>query len=196
VTVGCALPAASVAKLFGVGSIGPASIAYAHPVDTAFWSVGAAPTVPRAGQVRVIRLRGCALPGRKGQSPLTQIHFQTLTPGGGSSVSVKATSQPLNIPVCGRGASPRTVSTFHPLYLCAVPGDYVAFNDEGGFGPGFPRGVRYRVFGPAAAAVTDTFTKAGGTNNGAHLNGTPIAGVKLMMSYVLGTGHNARPYCR
>jgi hypothetical protein len=195
-----ALPAASFARLFRVGSLGPASVSYANPVDTVYWSVaqagGTDPTVPEAGQVRVIHVRGCALPGREGQSPLTQIHFQTLTPAGGNEVSVKATSQPLNVPVCGRDASPRSVTTFHPRYLCAASGDYVAFNDEGGFGAGFPHGVRYRLFGQASGAVTDSFTRAGGTNNGSHLNGTPIDGVQLMLSYVLGTGHNARRYCR
>jgi hypothetical protein len=200
VAIGFTLPAAGLAKLFSIGSLGVASISYAHPVDTAYWSVaqvgGTAPTVPRAGQVRVIHLTGCALPGSKGQSPLTQIHFQTLTALAGNVVRVKATSQPLNVPVCGRGATPATVTTFHPRYLCAAPGDYVAFNDEGGFGAGFPSGVGYMVFGSAAGAVTDSFTRAGGTDNAARMNGTPIVGVQLLLSYVLGTGRNARPYCR
>jgi hypothetical protein len=197
---GVVVPAASIARLFSVGSLGAATASYAHPVDTAFWSKtqanGASPTVPRVGQVRVIRVRGCARPGSGGQSPLTQIHFQTLASRGGDAVNVRATSQPLNMPVCGRGASAGTVTTFHPLYLCARPGDYVAFNDEGGAGAGFPNGVRYKVFGAASGAVTDSFTRAGGTNNGASFTGTELTGVHLLLQYVLGTGHNARPYCR
>jgi hypothetical protein len=198
--VGVAIPSASVARLFHVGTLGAATVSYARPVDTVFWSTtqanGASTTVPSVGQVRVVRVRGCARPGNGGQSPVTQIHFQTLASRGGDAVSVRATSQPLNMPVCGRGASAGTVTTFHPLYLCARPGDYVAFNDEGGFGAGFPHGVRYKVFGAATGAVTDAFTKAGGTSNGAAFTGAELAGVHLLLNYVLGTGHNARPFCR
>jgi hypothetical protein len=189
-----ALPSVTSAAHIKLGStLGVAGISYPERVDTAFWSVaqgaGAVVTVPHRGQVSVIHLRGCTEPGAGGGKPLTQFHFQTLAPRNGTSVKVRATSQALNMPVCGQGASTQTVTTFHPLYLCAAPGDYVAFNVEGG-------GASYVVFGDVAGAVTDSFTSAGHTNNGDTLTGTAHTDVGLLMSYVLATGHSARPYCR
>jgi hypothetical protein len=191
-----ALPAASSAALFTIGGLGKAAaLSLPEPVDTAFWLTtrkgGGAAAVSHTGLVRVIRLRGCARPGPEGQAPLTQIHFQELVPGAGGAVTVKSTSGPLDMPICGQGATAATVTRFIPGNLCAVAGGYVAFNVEGGFGPGFPQGVRYEVFGRAAGAVTDSYTDGGGTNNGATLTGTAHPGLRLLMQIVLGTGHQA-----
>jgi hypothetical protein len=197
ITLALALPAASSAALITIGALGKtALISYPEPVDSAFWLTarkgGTMVAVPHAGLVRIIRLRGCARPGPGGQAPVTQIHFQTLVPSPGGKVTVKLTTGPLNVPVCGSGASRSTVTTFAPGNLCAGKGDYVAFNDEGGFAAsGFPHGVRYEFFGPAAGAITDSFTGAGATNNGDTLTGTAHPGVRLLMQIVLGTGHNA-----
>ncbi len=195
-----ALPAVAVAGLITVGSLGTAAHrAFPEPVDTAFWVAqrrgGSSGALPRAGLVRVVRLRGCAAPGPQGQTPLTQIHFQTLSPGSGGSVTIKLTSGPFNVPICGRGASPATVSSFVPLDLCVSRGGYVGFNVEGGFGPGFPAGVSYEVFNHARGAVTDSFTGAGQTNNGATIAATPHPGVQLLMAVVVATGSAAR-VCR
>jgi hypothetical protein len=198
----CVLPAAGQAALvtFGSGLGAPASVAIAHPVDTAFWSTalsgGAHARAPQGGQVLAVRVRGCAERGTGGQVPLTQVRFQVLTPGGGSGATVKVTSGPSNLPVCGGSVSGATVSTFHPVNLCVGAGDYVAFNDAGGFAPaGFPRGVEYEVFASAPGAATDSFTSAGGTNNGSHLRGRAHAGLELLMQMQLGTGRNASPLC-
>jgi hypothetical protein len=191
-----ALPAVGSAALITVGALGKvARVSYPQPVDTAFWLTakagGASAELPASGLVRVIRMRGCAQPGPGGESPLTQVHFQTLVAGPAGTVKVNVTSGPLDVPVCGHGATPATLTTFVPGNLCAGKGDYVAFNVEGGFGSGFPNGVRYKFFGPAAGAVTDSFTRAGATNNGDTLAGTAHAGVRLLMQVVLGTGHSA-----
>jgi hypothetical protein len=198
VAVVCALslPALSGAAIIVVGALGKtARTAYPEPVDTAFWLTagkgGAGAVMPATGLVRLIRLRGCARRGAGGQAPLTQIHFQTLAPGAGGAVTVALTTAPLSVPVCGAGADPATVTSFSPGNLCVRKGDYVAFNDEGGAGPGFPRGVRYEIFGPAPGADTDSFTGAGATNNGDTLTGTVHTGVRLLMAIELGTGHDA-----
>jgi hypothetical protein len=190
------LPTVSAAALFTIGGLGrSAAISLPEPVDTAFWLTarkgGAAAALSHSGLVRVIRVRGCARPGPAGQAPLTQIHFQEFVPGGGGAVTVKSTSGPLNMPICGAGVTAATVTTFVPGNLCAVAGGYVAFNVEGGYGPGFPHGVRYEVFGRAAGAVTDSYTNGGGTNNGATLTGTAHADLRLLMQVVLGSGHQA-----
>jgi len=185
---------AALIKLGGLGKT--ATISFPEPVDTAFWLTarkgGGSAQIHTRGLVELVSVRGCARPAPTGQLPLTQIHIQTLTPGTGGSVSVKLTTGPLNMPICGQGASPSTVTAFKFAHLCVVKGDYVDFNVEGGFGPGFPQGVRYEVFGRAAGAVTDSFTSANGTNNGATLTGTAHAGVRLLMAMVIATGRDAR----
>jgi hypothetical protein len=185
------------AALLKVGGLGSAAtISYPEPVDTAFWLTarkgGGSAQIHTRGLVQLVSVRGCARPALTGQLPLTQVHIQTLTPGPGGAVSVKLTTGPLNMPICGHGASASTVTAFKFAHLCVVKGDYVDFNVEGGFGPGFPQGVSYEVFGPAAGAVTDSFTSADGTNNGATLTGTAHAGVRLLMAMVIGTGRDAR----
>ena len=47
-------------------------------------------------------------------------------------------------------------------------GDYVAFNDEGGYVPYIYRsGVPYQVLGAARGSVMNSFIRGNGTNNGA-----------------------------
>ncbi len=198
----CAPPAVSQAALLTFGSSlgAPATVAIAHPVDTAFWSTavsgGGQVAAPGSGQVLAVRVGGCAERGSRGQSPLTQIHFQVLTPGAGSTATVKVTSGPFNLPVCGGSVNGSTVSTFHPVNMCASRGDYVDLNDEGGLRPsGFPGGVGYEVFAQVPGGSTDSFTSGGHTNNGDRLRGGAHAGLELLMQVQLGTGHNASPLC-
>ncbi len=196
IAIALAVPAIAGAALITIGALGStAKVSYKHPVDTAFWltaGAGGAPAAAsRSGLVRLIRLRGCARPGPAGQTPLTQVHFQALRPGRGGTATVALTTGPLNVPVCGRGASGATVSAYPMKHLCVARGDYVAFNVEGGFGPGFPSGVRYEMFAHAAGASTESFTLANGTNNGDTLRGVAHPGVQLLMQFVVGTGRQA-----
>jgi hypothetical protein len=197
-----ALPAAAPAAIvtFGSNLGSPAATAIAHPVDTAFWSTalsgGARARAPQSGQVLSIRIRGCAKRGSGGQAPLTQVHFQVLAPGAGSRATVKVTSGPANLPICGGAVSGATVTTFHPVNLCVGKGQSVDLNDEGGFSPaGFPNGVGYEVFAKLPGAATNSFTSGGGTGNGARLSGRAHAGLELLMQMQLGTGRNATPLC-
>ena len=192
-----ALPAAAQAALISFGSAlgAPATVAIAHPVDTAFWSTalggGERTRAPQRGRVVSVRIGGCAKRGSGGQLPLTQVHFQVLAPGRGSQATIKVTSGPFNLPVCGGSVSGATVSTFHPVNMCAAQGDYVAFNDEGGAAAGFPNGVGYEVFGRQPGAATSSFTSGAGTNNGASLQGSAHPGLELLMALQLGTGRSA-----
>jgi hypothetical protein len=105
--------------------------------DTAIWNTavfGGHASMPEAGQADVIRLEGCALQAAGGPSPLAQIHFQTLAPQPGGGFKVELTSQPFELPICGQdGASGSTLTSYEPINLCVNRGDYVGFNDEGGF---------------------------------------------------------------
>ncbi len=90
--------------------------------------------------------------GAGGPAPLTQIHFQDLVPQPGGGAQVNVTTQPFDIPVCGAGgASGSTVTSYEPTNFCVNQGDYVDFNDEGGFEPAdplaYPSGVPYKVLG-------------------------------------------------
>ncbi len=103
--------------------------------DGALWNVQLPvgdPSAPVGGQVVSVRLEGCAK--SNGPAPLTQIHFQTLAPVAGGGARVELTSQAFEIPVCGvGGASGSTISSYDPINLCVAQGDYVSFNEEGGF---------------------------------------------------------------
>ena len=132
----------------------------------------ATPTAPAGGQVVSVRLEGCAK--SNGPAPLTQIHFQSLAPLAGGGAKVELTSQAFDIPVCGvGGASGSTVSAYDPINLCVAQGDFVAFNDEGGFvgaqngPPPYPAGVPYMVIGGVTGATMDSFIRNNEVGNGA-----------------------------
>lgn len=180
-----------------------------YGADTALWNVAqgaGSPVAPAAGQAVKVRLEGCAEAAPGGPAPLTQIHFQDLSPLPGGGARVNLTSQPFEVPVCGQnGASGSTVSTYEPINLCVSPGDYVAFNDEGGFVAGaYPSGVPFEVLGSVKRSSVDSFIKNDGTGNGAALSGletAPLGGFaasqneELMLQATLGTGPDATPAC-
>lgn len=177
--------------------------------DTALWNTsvpGGSAGAPAAGQAVRVRLEGCAQRANGGPEPLTQIHFQSLSPLPGGGVKVNLSSQPYNVPVCGEGgASGWTVTTYEPFGLCVGKGDYVGLNDEGGFVEPFYRsGVPYEVLGAAAGATVDSFIKGNGTGNGAVLSPSEVSpmdgfasteGAELMLQATLGTGREALTGC-
>src|SRR5271155_4559148 len=141
--------------------------------DTALWNAsipGGTPAAPGEGQITSVTLEGCAQPASGGPAPLTQFHFQALTPTTGG-LTVDVTTQPFDIPVCGvGGASGATATTYQPINFCVHQGDYVDFNDEGGFDPTYyPNGVPYEVIGSAPGSGLDSFVGDNQTNNGALL---------------------------
>jgi hypothetical protein len=180
-----------------------------YGADTALWNVGLAagdPRVPATGQALKVSLEGCAQQASGGSAPLTEIHFQDVTPLPGGGAKVNITSQGFNIPVCGQGgASGSSVSTYEPINLCVSQGDYVAFNDEGGYVPNVYRnGVPYQVIGAASGSTMDSFVKDGGTGNGATMSAGETSandgfatnhGKELLMRVTLGTGADATHIC-
>jgi hypothetical protein len=177
--------------------------------DTALWNTtvaGGSAAAPEAGQALKVRLQGCAEQASNGTPPLTQIHFQDISPEPNGGVKVNLTSQPFEIPVCGvGGASAATVSTYEPTNLCVSKGDFVDFNDEGGYVPNTYRaGVPYEVIGAGRGSTMDSFIRGGGTNNGATFSPTDSnpqdgfatnANEELMLQVILGTGSDARYVC-
>jgi hypothetical protein len=182
---------------------------YHYGADAALWNAAVANGTARApatGQALKISLEGCAVPAQNGPPPLTQIHFQDITPQPSGGAKVNLTSQAFDIPVCGvGGASGSTISNYEPINLCVSAGDYVAFNEEGGFVEhSYQSGVRYRVLGEVAGSTTNSFIRGGGTNNGAMMSASDSSsmdgfmsnpGKELMMRVTLGTGKDATHIC-
>jgi hypothetical protein len=180
--------------------------------DTALWNVvipALSASAPSAGQVVTVSLEGCARQPNGAPPPLTQIHFQVLSPLAGGGAQVVLTSQPFDIPVCGvGGASGSTVTSYAPINLCVAQGNYVGFNDEGGFvggaPPPYPAGVPYEVIGAVPGATMDSFIRGGGTNNGStmaasdrtnHDGFATNSNEELMLQSTLATGPDALPVC-
>lgn len=189
----------------------PATIGFHAGTDTALWNaaqLSGAPQAPETGQALKVSLEGCADPDPGGPAPLTQVHFQDLSPVPGGGARVNLTSQPFEVPVCGQdGASGSTISTYAPTNLCVSSGDYVDFDDEGGFVEGaYPDGVSYDVVGAVVGSTMDSFVGVGATGNGATMSssqGTASGegfvangNEELMLQVTLGTGADASPTCR
>jgi hypothetical protein len=180
-----------------------------YGADTAVWNVAlanGAASMPATGQAVKVSLEGCAQSAPGGPSPLTQIHFQDVTPLGEGGARVNLSSQAFDIPQCGQnGASGSTVSTYEPVNLCVSQGDYVAFNDEGGYVENIYRnGVSYQVLGVAQGSASDSFIRSNGTGNGAMLSASDRSAndgfasnqnEELMLQVTLGTGPNATHIC-
>jgi hypothetical protein len=140
-----------------------------YGADSAVWNTsvaGGQAAAPATGQVDQVRLEGCAVRAAGGPAPLTQIHFQALAPQPGGGVTVALTSQAFMIATCGvNGASGSTVTTYEPINLCVAQGDYVGFNDEGGFvEPFYRNGVPYQVLAPGSGSTLDSFIRGNGTS--------------------------------
>jgi hypothetical protein len=177
--------------------------------DTVLWNValaGRGAGMPATGQAVKVSLEGCARPARGGPAPLTQIHFQDISPLAGGGAKVNLTSGGFEIPVCGAsGASGSTVTTYEPVNLCVSRGDYVAFNDEGGYVEDIYRaGVPYEVLGSVQGSTADSFMRNDGTGDGAIMSASETAAMEgfasnpneeLMMQVTLGTGPNATHIC-
>jgi hypothetical protein len=180
-----------------------------YGADTALWNVRlvhGTPHSPATGQVLEVSLEGCAKAASAGPAPLTQIHFQDISPLPGGGAKVNLTSGPFVIPVCGQHrASGSTITTYRPINLCVKKGDYVAFNDEGGYVENVYRsGVPYRVLGRARGSIADSFLKNNGTGNGAFMSSSQVfanegfmvnRGEELMLRVQLGTGRDATHIC-
>ncbi len=180
-----------------------------YGADTAIWNIGEAsgnPQTPATGQAVKVSLEGCAQEASGGPAPLTEIHFQDLSPLPGGGAKVNLTSQGFNIPICGQGgASGSTVTTYEPINLCVSAGDYVGFNDEGGYVPNVYRdGVPYQVLGAVRGSSAASFLRDGGTGNGATMSSSDKSAndgyavsqeEELMLQATIGTGTDATHIC-
>jgi hypothetical protein len=181
-------------------------------VDTALWDVtlanGASPASPANGQITDAKIRGCTNLSAGARPDMnrggTEFHLQVLVPQPDGSLRVSITSQPFSLPACD-ATGRDLVTSFAPTSFCIHQGDYVAFNDEGGYAAGtYPNGVPYQVIGRVPNSLMDSFIRAGGTMNGSTLspNDTKPSdgfaqnpGEELLLQSTLATGPDATPLC-
>jgi hypothetical protein len=196
--VALTLPATASAGMIAFGSklTAPANKIEAHPVDAVFWHKafpnGRNVRAPARGKVATIKLKGNVV-RRGGVDPVTLFHFQILHPQPDGKVQVSLTSGPFHVPV---GGDQNRITTYHPINLCAKKGDWVAFNDVGGYKPGaYPNGSPFRIFSSVPNASTWFFSQGGATNNHAIFKGSTHQGEELLMRMVLLTGDDAG-YCQ
>jgi hypothetical protein len=176
--------------------------------DTAIWNFSDARgevRVRATGQAKKIEVEGCAQK-LGGLLPLTTVHFQALSRLAGGGAKVDLTSQGFDLPVCGEnGAGATTVTSFLPINLCVSAGDYVGFNDSGGYVPNIYRsGVPYQVLGAVTGATTDSFIKDQGTGNGSVFSPAVTSAMdgfavnrneELLMRVTLAIGADATHIC-
>jgi hypothetical protein len=203
--VACALyaaPASAGTVTFGsdLSASTSANLAETHGADSAFWltALGNSGTVrvPADGQIAIIKLKGIAQSSGIAP-PRNDVRFQTLRPQADGSVTAILTSQTFYVPV---GGDPNQVSTYHPENLCAKAGDYIAFNNVGGFDPsgGYANGVAFQVFGGVTGSVTKHYTKDEGTKNGHNFPTSATRTLRekeLLMQTVLLSGNDASWPC-
>jgi hypothetical protein len=182
---------------------------YHYGADTALWNLSNSQgtmRVPSTGQALRVEVEGCAQQASGGPRPLTTIHIQDLSPLPDGGAKVNITSQGFDLPVCGEnGAGASTITTYVPINLCVSAGDYVGFNDSGGYVPNVYRsGVPYQVLGAVPGATIDSFIKDQGTGNGSVLSPSVTSAndgfatnhnEELMMRVTLGTGNDATHIC-
>jgi hypothetical protein len=182
---------------------------YHYGADDALWNTtvaGAQAAMPATGQAVKISIEGCAIPALGGPAPLTQFHLQDLSPLPGGGARVNLSSQPFDLPVCSsNGASGSTVTAYEPVNLCVSQGDYVAFNDEGGFvEKSYQSGVGYQVLGAVSGSAFASFIRGNGTGNGAVLSALDTTAMdgfslntqkELMLQVALATGPDATHIC-
>lgn len=186
--------------------------------DTAVWNSALAsgsPAAPQGGQVLKVNIKGCARQAsgapttEPNGTPVNEIHIQTLTPGGGGSMTVDQSSQAFTYPWCGNGVTQNTITTFQPLHMCVKQGEVVDFNDIGGFlaadPSAYPNGVPYQIIAQVSGSSMNSYIQDNGTNVGATFspgtNPTSTSGwgsepnEELLLQVIEGVGDDAYGLC-
>jgi hypothetical protein len=193
-------PAAGQAAISHVGSdlSGAAGVAIQRTEDTALAQLtspgGGAATAPHGGQVLSVRVIGCSQHDNVPEAPETRLFVQVLQPQGDGSELVISSSQPFDLPICGRGADHGTTSTFAPSHQCISRGDRVGLV-VGGQTPGYPNGTQYFIARSSAGAALGAFSRNSGAVNGARFTFAPIGDTELLMQAAIGSGSDSPSGC-
>jgi hypothetical protein len=204
-------PAAGQADVITLGSDlqKPADLIDAHGADSIWWNSfidGKPQSVPVGGQVTFVRVKGSVLDDPdKPRRPDPQFHFNVVRPLGGGRVRVMLSTAPWRMPITyqqsASGAPARgdmqQIHGYKPINLCVSRGDYVAFNDFGGFEWrwGGYQGMAMQVFSRTPDTVSPFYTKNGGITNGAAFDPQATKQQEVLMQYKLATGPDASDIC-
>lgn len=197
------LAAPAQAKTLHIGSNlkAGATLVESAPVDSAYWNAklagGRKVRVPRKGMVGRVRFKGRVKRSTAtGERPNVVMHVQVLRPVGGGRVKAIVTSPDLRLPFGGRAGR---VSSYHletrSYPTCVHKGDYLALSTSGGFGPGYPEGAEFQMFGRVPGSVFNAFTGAGMDMDGDVFAGTPKADRELLLQTDIITGKPAHQRC-
>lgn len=167
------------------------------PVDSVYWNTKLAGhravRLPARGQVKTVRIKGRINP-TGAAPPDVVMHIQVLRRVAGGRMKAVITSGDIPLPFGGRTDR---VTTFHPYYMCARKGDFVALSTSGGYGVnGYKDGAQFAMFADVAGSAFSSFTGAGKDLNGAIFRGRPHDGRELLLQAKIATGGDALYGCR
>jgi hypothetical protein len=205
------LPAAAQADqiTFGSSLAGTPDSTETHQADTLFFNHTAknSTAAPASGEILAIRVKGRIVPKGAGKQDNNMWHSQVLRPNADNTFTVDSSSQHFYFPV---GGSADEVHTFVPSTQCLKKGEYVDFNDIGGWDGDMsdPRGTQYQIFKSDTTSETWWYEHDQGTNIGANFlpnrrvrsdTGQVSPGApypkELMMQIVVGTGFDSSNLC-
>jgi hypothetical protein len=186
--------------VFGSDLSKPANLVEDHGPDSAFWnaSIDGDPgraIVPADGQITLARVKGIVLQDPSGrQKPDPMWHLQVLHPQGNGSVRVDLSSGAFRLPL---GGDPQQVTGYRPVNLCVHRGDYVDFNDIGGFQWrwGNYQGMPFQIFSRVPTGATNFYSADNGTNVGAVFRPAETKQEELLMQTTLASGPDATDIC-
>ena len=205
------LPAGASAEqvTFGSGLAGTPDVTESHQADTLFFNHTAknSTMAPVSGEILAIRVKGRIVPKGSGKVDNNMWHSQVLRPNLDGTYTVDSSSQHLYFPV---GGSVNDVTTFVPSTQCIKQGQYVDFNNIGGWDGDMsdPRGTQYQIFKSDSTSEAYWYEHDNGTNIGTTFGpnqrtrsdtgqsypGRPLA-EELMMQIVVGTGFDSSNLC-
>lgn len=167
------------------------------PVDSVYWNTKLAGhravRLPARGQVKTVRLKGRINP-TGAAPPDVVMHIQVLRRVAGGRMKAIITSGEIPLPFGGRADR---ITTFHPYYMCARKGDFLALSTSGGYGVnGYKDGAQFAMFADVSGSAFSSFTGAGKDLNGAVFSGRPHAGRELLLQARIATGGDALYGCR
>jgi hypothetical protein len=194
--------------------------------DIALWNTrvaGGAATAPRGGQVRAIRVKGCAVEDLTAPVqmslgvPINTLNFQTLVRQHDGSYKAAATAGRFELPFCSNSVQPaigristQTITTFRPIHMCIARGNAVGIYSIGGFIPNpvgpswYPEGVPLEILSKVAGSSANAFADAdaagglyapGARPRGPNSGWAAEPGDELMLQVVEGVGGDAYGPC-
>ena len=196
-----AVPGVAVAAVDVVGSdlSGSAATAIQRTEDTALSQLtspgGARPVVlTNSGQIVAVRVKGCSRKANVGQDPETVVFVQDLRTDDAGVTLVVSSSQPFNLPICGRGADADTVSTFVPTDQCVTRGDHFGLV-VGGQTPGYPQGTEYLLLKAQPGRGARCVLGSNQAVNGSRFRFAPVADIELLAQASNWTGPDSPSGC-